>query len=145
MTQFLGAGSSVFTTTNVTPILPTNAAAASVSQHHRILGSMGETKRRLSDARDVCVQCTFLFLSLVCLLSLPLSFFWVCFLCVLQPAWLSVPGVLGLCFLWIAFLLFNPFFPCLFLRCHSRMTCVLLLCFVSPPFPPIMFGFLTFV
>ena len=105
--------------------------ASYVGKHHLRLGSMGKMKRRLNDAReasgcDVCF-CFFLYLCL---------FFCVNFLCV------------GACFLAFRCCSQSSFsLDCLSLvwsRCHSRKSCVLLLCFVSliiSTFPPTMFGF----
>jgi len=55
--QSLGAANSMFaTSTNTTAILPTSVGASSMAKHHRRLGSMGKTKRRLSDAREASVR-----------------------------------------------------------------------------------------
>ena len=117
--QSLGAVCSMFTTTmNATPILSTSAGASYIGKHHLRLGSMGKTKRRLSDARESSGSdvrfCFFLYLCL---------FFCVNFLCV------------GACFLAFRCCSQSSFsLDCLSLvwsRCHSRMSCVLLLCFVS--------------
>jgi hypothetical protein len=68
-----GAASSVFTTTtNTTPILPTCVGATSVGKHHRRLGSMVKTKRRLSGAREASVRPMYVSVSF---LVLPLAFF----------------------------------------------------------------------
>ena len=150
MAQSLGAASSMLTATaNTMPVLPASVGASSVGKHHRRLGSMGKTKRRLSDAREASVRPMYVsisFLFFACFLSLFLLFFF--FVVLVHVAWPSVP-VPSLCLLWIACPFFCPFFPCLFLRGHSRMSCVPLLFYVflfaSPPFPQTVFGYLTFV
>ena len=62
---------------SATPILSTSVVgASSVGKRHRRLGSMGTMKRRLGDAREGCVRCTFLFLFFSSLsFSLSLLFF----------------------------------------------------------------------
>ena len=124
--------------------LPTGVGASSVSRHHRRLGSMGKTKRRLSDAREASVCPMYVSVPLIfftCFLSLSLFF------CVLvRVSWLSVP-VPSIVFFWISFLLFCPFFPFSFFHSHSRMFAAALVFRVSihslssPLSPPTMFGF----
>ena len=115
-----GAASSVLTTTNTTPILPTSIGASSVGKHHCRLGSMGKIKRMPERRlRPLYVSVSLLFIAFF--LSLSLS---TCFLVVLvHVSSLSVHGYS----LFSPLDCFCPFFPRLFLRRHSRMSCVLLL------------------
>jgi len=145
------------TTTNATPIPPTNAAASSVSQHRRRLGSMGKTKRRPSGAREASASdvrfCFFLFFASFLYLSL---LFGVCVFCVCWCIFLGFP------FRFPVFVFFGFPFPCLILSFLARFVLVPALPLknvlrstfglpvsifspLSPPFPPTMFGFLTFV
>lgn len=132
--QSLGAANSMFTaTTNTTPILPSSVGTSSVGKHHRRLGSMGKTKRRLSDAREASVRPMYVFL------SFPFLAFSL-FVVLLHISLRSVPV---------------PVFPCSGLSLlapspviiASRMSCVLLLFFMflfarcCLYFAPTMFGF----
>jgi hypothetical protein len=117
--QSLGAASSMLTaTTNTAPILPTSLGMSAVGKHHRRLGSMGKTKRRLSDAREASVRPMYVSLSLLffaCFLSLLPFFFLLC--------WCIFPG-----------------FPFLFLVFFFTLDCLsLVLSFLSLLVPPLPF------
>ena len=66
-------------TANARPVPPTSVETSSVGKHHCRLGSVGKTKRRLRDTREASLRLMYVSVSLVCLLSFPLSpFFSVC-------------------------------------------------------------------
>ena len=134
---------------SATPILPTSVVgASSVGKHHRRLGSMGTMKRRLRDAKEGCVRCTFLFLFFSSL-SFSLSFFF--FVVLAHVSSLSV-RVYSRSFPLDCFSLFLSFLSLLIPPLpfknvlHSTLVPhVFSRSSLSPPFPSTIFGFLMFV
>jgi len=130
-----GAASSMFTTTmNTTLILPTCVGATSVGKHHRRLGFMVKTKRRLSDMREASVRPMYVSVVYVSVSFLVLPCFLSHFLLFFERRCMF----LGFPFLFLVFVLFGLRCPCFILAfltysCIAIQEC-LALCSCSPCF-----------